>query len=43
MCVQGRTGEPGGEDEYVEGGSSFRDIYGSEEVSVCECDCSVHG
>lgn len=33
VCVQGCAGQPGGEDEYVERGSSFRDIYGCQEVS----------
>ncbi len=37
VCVQGCAGEPGGEDEYVERGSSFRIIYGRQEVSVSVC------
>lgn len=36
VCVQGRTGEPSGEDEYVEGGANFRVIHGGQEVGgVC--------
>ncbi|MEQ2193396.1 hypothetical protein XENOCAPTIV_022346, partial [Xenoophorus captivus] len=31
LCLQGRAGEPSGEDEYVERSPSFRDVYGSEE------------
>lgn len=31
--LQGRAGEPGGEDEYVEGSSSLGDLYGHQEVS----------
>lgn len=31
---QGGPGEPGGEDEYVEGGASLGDVRGCEEVSL---------
>lgn len=36
--MQGRAGEPGGEDEYVEGGPSVRAVCRSQEVRVCVCE-----